>query len=112
MAKSPAEVADGYFACMRNGDAGVAALFHEDARLVGLGTVVSGRPAIAEFYAQSIRNASPAPRAAAPLAVEGNRVLAEVFIDLANGITMHVIDLFEIDGDLIRSLTYFVSDHP
>ncbi|MEO5840084.1 MAG: nuclear transport factor 2 family protein [Acidimicrobiales bacterium] len=112
MAKSAAEVAEGYFACMRNGDAGVAELFHEDARLVGLGTVVSGRPAIAEFYSHSIRNASPAPRAAAPLAVEGNRVLAEVFIDLANGITMHVVDLFEIDGELIRTLTYFVSDHP
>jgi hypothetical protein len=110
--KSPAEVAEGYFACMRNGDAGVAELFHEDARLVGLGTIVSGRPAIAEFYGQAIRNASPAPRPVAPLAVEGNRVLAEVYIDLANGITMHVIDLFEIDGELIRSLTYFVSDHP
>ena len=97
---------------MRDGDAGVAELFHEDARLVGLGTIVSGRPAIAEFYEQSIRNASPAPRAAAPLAIEGNRVLAEVYIDLANGITMHVIDVFEIDGDLIRTLTYFVSDHP
>ena len=97
---------------MRNGDAGVAELFNDDARLVGLGTIVSGRPAIAEFYAQSIRNASPTPKPAAPLAVEGNRVLAEVYIDLANGITMHVIDLFEIDGDLIRSLTYFVSDHP
>jgi len=112
MTKSAAEVAEGYFACMRNGDAGVAELFHEDARLVGLGTIVSGRPAIAEFYSQSIRNASPAPRAAAPLAVEGNRVLAEVFIDLANGVTMHVIDLFEVDGELIRTLTYFVSDHP
>ena len=112
MARSPVEVAEGYFACLRNGDAGVAELFHEDARLVGLGTIVSGRAAIAEFYSQSIRNASPAPRAAAPLAVEGNRVLAEVYIDLAHGITMHVVDLFEIDGDLIRSLTYFVSDHP
>ena len=112
VAKGAGEVAEAYFACMRNGDPGVAALFHEDARLVGLGTIVSGRPAIAEFYAHSIRNASPAPRAAAPLAVEGNRVLAEVYIDLANGITMHVVDLFEVDDGLIRSLTYFVSDHP
>ena len=110
--KGAGEVAEAYFACMRNGDPGVEALFHEDARLIGLGTIVSGRPAIAEFYAQSIRNASPAPRAAAPLAVEGNRVLAEVYIDLANGITMHVVDLFEVDDGLIRSLTYFVSDHP
>ena len=112
VARSPGEVAEAYFTCMRNGDTAVAALFHEDAQLVGLGTIVSGRATIAEFYTQSIRNASPAPRAAAPIAVEGDRVLAEVYIDLANGITMHVVDLFEIDGDLIRSLTYFVSDHP
>jgi hypothetical protein len=110
--RTAAETADAYFACMRNGDPRVADLFHEDAQLIGLGTIVSGRPAIATFYAESIRNASPAPRAAAPLAVEGNRVLAEVFIDLANGITMHVVDLFEVDDGLIRSLTYFVSDHP
>jgi len=112
MARNPGEVAEAYFTCMRDGDARVAALFHEDARLVGLGTIVSGRPAIAEFYAHSIANAGPAPRPAAPIAVEGNRVLAEVYIDLTNGITMHVVDLFEIDDGLIRSLTYFVSDHP
>jgi hypothetical protein len=112
MARNPGEVAEAYFTCMRNGDARVAALFHENARLVGLGTIVSGRPAIAEFYAHSIANAGPAPRAAAPIAVEGNRVLAEVYIDLTNGVTMHVVDLFEIDDGLIRSLTYFVSDHP
>ena len=97
---------------MRNGDPGVAALFHEDAQLIGLGTIVSGRAAVADFYGQSIRNASPAPRAAAPLAVDGNRVLAEVYIDLANGITMHVVDVFRVEDGLIRSLTYFVSDHP
>ena len=112
MVNSPGEVAEAYFTCMRNGDAGVAALFHEDARLVGLGTIVSGRSAIAELYSHSIENAGPAPRAAAPIAVEGNRVLAEVYIDLTNGVTMHVVDLFEIDDGLIRSLTYFVSDHP
>jgi hypothetical protein len=60
----------------------------------------------------SIHNAAPTPRAAAPLAVEGNRVLAEVFIDLANDITMHVVDLFVVDEGRIRSLTYFVSEHP
>ncbi len=112
MTRTPIETAETYFACMRNGDTGVAELFHEDAQLIGLGTIVSGRSAIAEFYTQSIRNASPAPRPAAPIAVEGNRVLAEVYIDLANGITMHVIDVFAVDDGLIRSLTYFVSDHP
>jgi hypothetical protein len=112
MTRTPTETAEAYFACMRNGDTGVAAQFHEDAKLIGLGTIISGRAAIAEFYTQSIRNASPAPRPAAPIAVEGNRVLAEVYIDLANGITMHVIDVFVVDDGLIRSLTYFVSDHP
>jgi hypothetical protein len=110
--KTPVEAVEAYFTCMRNGDTGVAALFHEDARLIGLGTIVSGRPAIADFYTQSIRNASPTPRAAGPLAGEGHRVFAEVYIDLANGITMHVVDLFEVDDGLIRSLTYFVSEHP
>ena len=112
MATNAGDVAEAYFTCMRNGDPNVAELFHHDAQLIGLGTVVTGRPAIADFYSHSIRNASPAPRAAGPLAVEGNRVLAEVYIDLANGITMHVVDLFEVDDGLIRSLTYFVSDHP
>ena len=39
------EVAEAYFTCMRNGDPDVAALFHDDAQLIGLGTIVSGRPA-------------------------------------------------------------------
>lgn len=112
MTRTAAETAEAYFACMRKGDPAVAELFHDGAQLIGLGTIVRGRPAIAAFYAESIRNASPAPRPAAPIAVEGNRVLAEVFIDLANGITMHVIDVFVVDDGLIRSLTYFVSDHP
>ncbi len=38
-----------------------AGLFHDDAELVGLETVTSGRPAIAEFYAASIAAARPAP---------------------------------------------------
>ena len=113
MIRTPIETAEAYFDCMRDGDTAVAALFHENAQLIGLGTIVRGRAAIAEFYTQSIRNASPAPRPAAPIAVEGDRVLAEVYIDLASGVTMHVIDVFDVDDDgLIRSLTYFVSDHP
>jgi hypothetical protein len=41
----PVAVVEAYFACMRAGDEGVADLFHEDARLVGLGTVVADHPA-------------------------------------------------------------------
>ena len=91
----------------------VAALFDEDARLVGLGTIVSGRPAIAEFDVYSIAYVGPAPKPCGRrLWSRATGVLAEVYIDLTNGVTMHVIDLFEIDDGLIRSLTYFVSDHP
>ncbi len=108
----PAAVVQSYFSCMRNRDPGVAELFHLDARLIGLGTIVSGRPAIAEFYAGAIRNAAPTPEALGPLLVEGNRVAAEVAIHLNDGSVMHVVDLFVVDGSLIRSLTYFVSDHP
>ncbi len=112
MASGPAAVVEAYFACMRAGDEGVADLFHDDARLVGLGTVVAGRDAIRSFYAESIRRAGPAPRLVAPFLVEGPRVGAEILIDLNDGSTLHVLDLFVVEDGLIRSLTYFVADHP
>jgi hypothetical protein len=105
-------VVEAYFTRMRAGDVRVAELFHDDAQLVGLGTVVSGRAAIATFYEQAIRNASPAPRPVGPLLVGDGRVAAELYIDLADGTTMHVVDVFVVDDDRIRSLTYFVADHP
>ena len=112
MADDAAVVVEAYFARMRAADPSVAELFHDDARLVGLGTVVSGRPQIASFYGEAIRNASPTPRPVGPLLVGDGRVAAEILIDLADGTTMHVVDIFEVDDGRIRTLTYFVADHP
>ena len=97
---------------MRNGDRTVADLFHLDAQLIGLGTIVTGRPAIAAFYGGAIDNAGPKPEPLGELLVDGGRVAAEVAIHLNDGVVMHVVDLFVVEAGLIRSLTYFVSDHP
>ena len=97
---------------MRAGDRGVIDCFHDDARLIGLGMVVEGRDAIAAFYGMSIDASSPSPRQCAPLLVEGDRVGAEIEITMSNGSVLHVMDLFVVDGDRIRSLTYFLADHP
>lgn len=109
---TPAEVVEQYFACMRSGGRSVADLFHDDARLVGLGTVVEGRAAIDAFYGASIDASSPQPRLLGPMLVDGGRVAAEIEIALSTGDSLHVLDLFEVEGDRIRSLTYFLSDHP
>ncbi|MFM8862233.1 MAG: nuclear transport factor 2 family protein [Acidimicrobiia bacterium] len=108
---TPVEVVERYFECMRNGDLAVVDVFTEDARLVGLGTVVEGREAIRAFYGASIDASRPSPRLVGPLLVEGRRVAAEIEISLASGDVLHVVDLFVVEGDHIRSLTYFVADH-
>ena len=108
---TPLEVVERYFGAMQAGDERVAELFHDHAELVGLGTVVRGRPAIDEFYAASIAAARPTPRLLGPCLVAGNRVAAEIAIGLADAPTLHEMDLFEIDGAQIRRLTYFVADH-
>lgn len=105
------DVVESYFSHMRDGDIAVVDVFHDDARLVGLGTVVEGRDAIREFYASSIDASRPQPRLCGPLLVEGDRVAAEIEIELSTGDVLHVVDLFVVDGDRIRSLTYFVADH-
>jgi hypothetical protein len=89
----------------------VAELFTEDAELFGLGAHIVGRDAIGAFYAAARSDASPRPE---PLVVvaHGDRVLAEAYIHLSTGARMHVVDRFEIQGDLIRSLTYFTADYP
>ena len=109
---TPAEVVERYFACMRAGGDSVASLFHDDARLVGLGSVVEGRDAIDAFYGASIDASRPQPRLLGPLLVDGSRVAAEIEIALSTGDVLHVVDLFVVDGDRIRSLTYFLADHP
>lgn len=107
-----AAVADEYFARMRAGDIGVLELFHDDARLQGLGMLTVGKEAIREFYTGIIERAGPTPRELGPKVAQGDRVFAEVLIDLGNDLTIHAIDVFEVIDGRIKSLTYFTADYP
>ena len=108
----PAVVVAEYFRRVGAKDGQIAALFAPDASLIGLGTVVRGNPAIAEFYRESIERAAPTPTLVGPLLVEGSRVAAEIVIELTGLPPLHVVDLFVVNGGLIDSLTYFLSEHP
>jgi hypothetical protein len=107
----PSTVAEAYFACMKRGDVGVAELFHDDARLIGLGGEKVGRAAILDFYRGVIERAGPSPRLLGTMLVAGGRVAAEIEIQLTGGASVHAVDLFEIDDGRIRSLTYFIASH-
>jgi hypothetical protein len=112
MKTHPQTVVTEYFRRVADGDPTVASLFSEAASLVGLGTVVSGKEAIAAFYRESIERGGPVPALLGPLLVEGPRVAGEIRISLADGSALHVLDLFVVNDGLIDSLTYFISDHP
>jgi len=112
MKAQPENVVTEYFRRVADGDLEVASLFSEDASLIGLGAIVSGRGAIAAFYRDSIERGSPMPELIGPLLVEGSRVAGEIRISLADGSALHVVDLFVVNHGLIDSLTYFISDHP
>ncbi len=111
MDRSPSDTVLAYFERIRSRDPGVADLFHASGELIGLGGVTSGREAIRAFYAESIANASPTPELVGGLLASGARVAAEIRIALADGTSVHVVDLFVVEAGLIRSLTYFVADH-
>ena len=111
MSLSAESIVRRYFDRIRARSPDVADLFHEDATLVGLGDRKSGRDAIREFYAGVIENAGPTPTIIGELLVSQDRVAAEIEIALADGSTVHVVDLFVVEDELIRSLTYFVADH-
>jgi hypothetical protein len=96
---------------MQARDPSVADLFHEDASLIGLGRVTSGKAAIREFYESTIQRAGPSPTVIGDLLVSGPRVAAEIDISLSDTTSVHVVDLFVVEDGLIRSLTYFVADH-
>jgi hypothetical protein len=106
--RSPSIIATEYFARVRAHDSSVVDLFHEDAELIGLGTRRQGRESILEFYSGVIERAGPTPRLIGSLLIDGDRVAAEILIELAAGTTIHAVDLFAIEQDLIRSLTYFI----
>jgi len=106
---SPASVVREYFSRVRARDAGLADLFHEDACLIGLGDRRSGRDAIRDFYRGVIERAGPTPTLVGDLLLDADRVAAEIRIHLANGSVIHAVDLFEVEGGRIRSLTYFLA---
>jgi len=108
----PEQVVEAYFSRMREHDLEVVDLFHDDAVLLGLGMRVSGREAIETFYSNAIEAGGPQPRAAGPLMTDGRRVAAEIYIDLSNGATLHVVDVFHVEDGRIRLLNYFVADEP
>lgn len=109
--RTATEASLAYFEKIRARDPGVADLFHETGELLGLGQVTTGRDAIRDFYEDSIARASPTPELIGDLLAFGSRVAAEIQITLADGTSMHVVDLFIVEDGLIRSLTYFVADH-
>ena len=111
MGSDPASVASEYFSRMRAGDESVVELFHDDATLIGLGTTRSGKDAIREFYKGVIGRASPTPRSAGPLLVNGSRVAAEVYIDLSDDVSVHAVDIFVVEDGRIQSLSYFLCAH-
>lgn len=111
MTDQPRTVVTEYFRRVSAKDPAIAELFALDASLVGLGTTVTGRDAIADFYRESLESASPRPTVVGALMVDGSRVAAEIVIALTGMAPLHVIDLFEVNDGLINSLTYFLSDH-
>ncbi|HIF94316.1 MAG TPA: nuclear transport factor 2 family protein [Myxococcales bacterium] len=106
---SPDEIAETYFSRVRARDLSVVDLFHQDAELVGLGARKKGHAAIRDFYGGVIERAGPTPTLVGSLLVDGERVAAEIVIELAGGSTVHAVDVFLVQQGLIRSLTYFIA---
>ena len=86
-------------------------MFAEDAEIRGFGNHVRGKAAIAEIYAGVQDNATPQPEIV-EIVTAGNRAFGEVQVALADGTFLHVVDVFEVEHDLITSLTYFNGDYP
>ena len=63
-----------------------------------------------EFYREVFNRAGPVHRPAGPLLAGGSRVAAEIYVDLPGGSSIHAMDVFHIEGGLIRSLTYFIAN--
>lgn len=111
-APDAADVVHAYFAGIRARDTEISRLFHSDAVLNGLGMRTHGQDAIRRFYDHAIAAGGPQPRLVGSLLRDGSRIAAEISIDLVNGETLHVIDLFVVEQGLIRSLTYFLANEP
>ncbi len=109
MTRTAIDVASTYFDRVRARDIALVDLFHEDAELIGLGERKTGRDAIREFYSGVIEGAGPTPTQVGSLLADGERVAAEIIIELASGGTVHAVDVFRVEDGLIRSLTYFIA---
>lgn len=107
MATDLLSVAEKYFDCMRAGDLAVVDLFHEHAEIKGVGREVRGREEIRDFYQTIIASSSPSPTVIEPKLISGNRVFAEIKIHFSDDTYGHAIDVFEIEGERIKSLTIF-----
>ena len=112
MASDPKAVAERYFSCMKAGDLAVLDLFSDEAVLQGLGMRRQGRSEIEAFYSGIISGARPSPSPAGPMLSEGDRVIAEVVIELENGTRIPAIDVFVVEDGRIQSLTYYIADIP
>ncbi len=108
MSDTSTAIVTAYFDCVRDRDLGVVDLFHDDARLVGLGTIKFGKSEVRDFYTGVIENAGPTPRLVGGLLADAGRVAAEIEITLRDGATIHAVDLFEVEDGRIRCLTYFL----
>lgn len=108
---NPTAIVQEYFARMLARDRSVAELFHDDARLIGLGMVTQGKPAIVEFYSHVIESARPTPQIIEEPLAAGSRVAVEILIELDGGGSVHAIDLFVVEDGRIRSLSYFLETH-
>ncbi len=106
------DVVRSYFHRVRNGDRRVVELFNENATIQGLGMRLEGRDRIRDFYEGILESARPQPTPVGGLLADGDRVMAEIEITLGDGGTVRAVDVFEIDGGEIRSLTYFTADIP
>jgi hypothetical protein len=100
-----------YFERMRNADLSVVDLFTEDAELCGLGRRVQGKDEVRRQYEGLQNESRPRPRPGLVLS-QGDRVLAELKVELGDGRTTHVVDLFELRDGKIARLTYFIADYP
>jgi ketosteroid isomerase-like protein len=107
-AADPASVAASYFAAIRARDVeAIKACFAEDAELVNAAGTVTGRDAIADFYASSaftFEDLAPHP---GPFLVDGDRVAVEIDLTMA-GRSNRVADFFEIRDGSIRRLAIYM----
>ena len=104
----PASVANRYFEAIRAHDVeGIKAVFAEDAELVNAAGTVTGRDAIADFYATTaftLDDLSPSP---GPFVVAGDRLAVEITLQMA-GSTHRVADFFEIRDGLVQRLVIYM----